>query len=132
LEFESAAPSHSATPAQLRSIEAVSNEIAVDRKSSCAPIRMKLGGIARAAPATKPLSNTVDPPSGSPAHSWLDTCLVVRELDGCDREVSKLHRRKGATSARFVKKRPPRSLNFDAAAVSLLVDGGPPYRIRVG
>jgi hypothetical protein len=37
-----------ATPAQIGSIEAVSNEVAVDKKSSCAPVRMKLGGIARA------------------------------------------------------------------------------------
>jgi hypothetical protein len=47
----------------VRSIEAVSNEIAVDRKSRCTPVRMKLGGIARAAPATKQLSNNADPPS---------------------------------------------------------------------
>jgi hypothetical protein len=87
---------------------------------------MKLGGIARAAPATKQLSNNADPPSGSPAHSWLDTYLVVRELDGCDREVSKLHCRKGATSARLLKKRPPPLLNFDAEAVGRSHTEAPP------
>jgi hypothetical protein len=118
-----------ATPPQVRSIEAVPSEVAVDQKLGCTPVRMKLGGIARAAPATKQSSNNADPPSGSPAHSWLEPCLVVRGLVGCDREVSKLHSQKVATPARLLK-RPP-SLNFDAEAVGRFIQGGPSYRIRV-
>jgi hypothetical protein len=116
--------SHS-TPAQVGSIEAVSNEVAVDKKLSRTPVRMRLGGIARAAPATKQLSNNADPPSGSPARSWLDTCLVVRGLDGCPREVSKLHCQKVETPACLLKKRPELRRSAGSYTESLLSDPGP-------